>query len=114
MRRTMASKYGTGNRNSKSWHGHQDDPATGQSKSVLPKQYVPAKTLGWLQSCKCSASSPVPAQCLDPFGGAGTVGLVAERLGRNSITIEISPDYADTARRRIKGDAPLLTNVVND
>ena len=56
----------------------------------------------------------MPAQCLDPFGGAGTVGLVAEHLCRDSITIEISPDYADMAGRRIKADAPLLTNVVYD
>ena len=75
---------------------------------------MPAKTLGWLQSCKCSAHRPVPATVLDPFGGAGTVGLVAERLDRNSITIETSPDYADIAQRRIKADAPLLTNVVFD
>ena len=31
-------------------------------------------------------------------------GLVAERLGRNSIGIEISPEYVDIARRRIAGD----------
>ena len=98
----------------KAWHDHKNDSATGQSRSVLPKQYVPAKTLGWVSSCECSAGSPVHATILDPFGGAGTVGLVAERLGRNSITIEISPDCADLARRRIKADAPLLTNVVYD
>ena len=86
----------------------------GRSQAVLPKQYVPAKTLGWLQSCECVASSPVPATVLDPFGGARTVGMVAERLGRNSITIEISPDYADMARRRIMADAPLLTDLAHD
>ena len=98
-------------RDGKSWHDHKNDSATGQSKSVLSKQYVPAKALGWLQSCECVASSPVPATVLDPFGGAGTVGMVAERLGRDSITIEISPDYADIAQRRILADAPLLTDL---
>ena len=101
-------------RNGKSWLNHQDDLEKGRSQSRLSDQYVPAKTLGWLQSCECSAPTPVPAQCLDPFGGAGTVGLVAEHLCRDSITIEISPDYADMAGRRIKADAPLLTNVVYD
>ena len=48
----------------------------------------------------------VPATVLDPFAGAGTVGLVAERLGRDSILIEINPDYAEMARERIEGDAP--------
>ena len=98
----------------KSWHNHQDDLGRGQSPSVLSNQYVPTKTLGWLQSCKCSASNPMPATVLDPFGGAGTVGLVAERLIRNSIIIEISPDYADLAGRRIMGDMPLITNLVFD
>ena len=48
----------------------------------------------------------VPAVVLDPFGGAGTVGLVAERLGRDSILIEINPDYAEMARKRIEDDVP--------
>ena len=48
----------------------------------------------------------VPATVLDPFAGVRTVGLVVERLGRASILIEINPDYADTARKRIADDAP--------
>ena len=45
---------------------------------------------------------------LDPFGGAGTTGLVADRLQRNAILIELNPAYAEMARRRIDGDAPLF------
>lgn len=52
-----------------------------------------------------------PALTLDPFGGAGTVGLVADRLGRDAILLELNPDYADMARRRIAGDAPLFAEV---
>ena len=48
---------------------------------------------------------------LDPFGGAGTTGLVADRLGRNAILTELNPEYAAMARRRIKGDAPMLAQV---
>ena len=48
---------------------------------------------------------------LDPFGGAGTVGLVADRLGRNATLIEINADYAEMARARITQDAPLFTEV---
>lgn len=48
---------------------------------------------------------------LDPFGGAGTTGLVADRLGRNAILFELNPDYAEMAKRRIRGDAPLFTEV---
>jgi DNA modification methylase len=48
---------------------------------------------------------------LDPFGGAGTTGLVADRLGRNAILIELNPDYAAMAQRRIEGDAGMFSNV---
>lgn len=49
---------------------------------------------------------------LDPFGGAGTTGLVADRLGRDAILIKLNPAYADMARKRICADAPLLSAVV--
>lgn len=48
---------------------------------------------------------------LDPFGGAGTTGLVADRLQRDAILIELNPQYAEMARRRIHGDAPLFADV---
>ena len=49
---------------------------------------------------------------LDPFGGAGTTGLVADRLGRHAILIELNPDYAEMARQRLASDAPLLAEVL--
>jgi site-specific DNA-methyltransferase (adenine-specific) len=48
---------------------------------------------------------------LDPFGGAGTTGLVADRLQRDAILIELNPAYAQIAERRITGDAPLFAEV---
>jgi DNA modification methylase len=48
---------------------------------------------------------------LDPFGGAGTTGLVADRLGRDAVLIELNPEYAAMAKRRIEGDAPLFAEV---
>lgn len=38
---------------------------------------------------------------LDPFGGSGTVGLVAEALGRRATLIDLGPDYAAQMLRRI-------------
>ena len=49
---------------------------------------------------------------MDPFGGAGMTALVADRLQRNAVLIEISPEYAEMARNQIHGDAPLFTEVV--
>jgi site-specific DNA-methyltransferase (adenine-specific) len=38
---------------------------------------------------------------LDPFMGAGTVGLVAERHHRDWLGIELNSDFAALARQRI-------------
>ena len=51
---------------------------------------------------------------LDPFSGAGTTGLVATRLGRNFIGIELNPDYCEMARNRIVNDAPLFNSVLTE
>lgn len=39
------------------------------------------------------AGCPLGGTVLDPFGGAGTTGLVADRLGRNAILMELNPKY---------------------
>ena len=57
------------------------------------------------------AGCPPGGTVLDPFGGAGTTGLVADRLQRDAILIELNPAYAEMARKRIQGDAPLLSEV---
>jgi hypothetical protein len=57
------------------------------------------------------AGCPDDGVVLDPFGGAGTTGLVADRLGRDAILIELNPEYAEMARRRIINDAPLFAEV---
>lgn len=54
------------------------------------------------------AGCPAGGVVLDPFGGAGTSGLVAQRLGRSAILIEVNPQYADMAQRRVGSDAPLM------
>jgi len=39
---------------------------------------------------------------LDPFFGAGTVGLVAEQLGMDWLGIELNPYFAQIATDRIE------------
>jgi DNA modification methylase len=45
---------------------------------------------------------------LDPFNGAGTSSLVAWKLGRRFIGIDVSRQYCDTALARMKAVAPGL------
>lgn len=54
------------------------------------------------------AGCPRDGTVLDPFGGAGTTGLVADRLQRNAVLIELNPEYAAMAEKRIRNDAPLF------
>ena len=57
------------------------------------------------------AGCPEGGVVLDPFFGAGTAGLVADRLGRDCIGIELNPEYAAMAERRIAADAGLFAEV---
>ncbi len=57
------------------------------------------------------AGCPKGGTVLDPFGGAGTTGLVADRMQRNAILIELNPEYAAIAERRLTGDFGLFAAV---
>jgi len=67
-------------------------------------------TLGWRPTCECNADVK-PCVCLDPFAGSGTVGMVADRLGRDAILIDLNPEYSEMQRARVTADAPLFAEV---
>ena len=85
-----------------------DAGANRQKDGHVPGHRNTFVTTGWEPSCKCSRPASVPATVLDPFAGAGTTGLVAARLQRDAVLIEINADYAAMARRRIDDDMPPL------
>lgn len=47
------------------------------------------------------AGCPAGGTVMDPFTGSGTTGVVAKRLGRNFVGVEINPEYAQMATDRI-------------
>lgn len=53
-------------------------------------------------TCRCSSGTR-PGVVLDPFLGTGTVGSVAERVGRDWLGIELSPAYCRMAWKRVRG-----------
>jgi site-specific DNA-methyltransferase (adenine-specific) len=59
------------------------------------------RTVGDLRRCDCFAPSR-PGVVLDPFFGTGTVGVVANRLGRDYLGIELNPTFSRLARRRLR------------
>jgi site-specific DNA-methyltransferase (adenine-specific) len=52
-------------------------------------------------SCRCGAPRE-PGLVLDPFMGAGSTAIAAERLGRDWLGIELNPDFAGLAEQRIQ------------
>lgn len=56
------------------------------------------------------ASCPEGGTVCDPFMGSSTTGVAALRKGRNFIGIDISPEFVEVARQRLKnvsiGESP--------
>lgn len=109
--RTASGADASGGYNGQSTKNH--DAAGVQNASDVKRRILEGmrlKTFDWSPSCACAAPT-VPCTVLDPFGGAGTTGLVADRLGRDAVMIELNPEYADIARRRVAKDAGLFADV---
>jgi len=76
-------------------------------KATCPERVCVSCGSPWLRTdqrlrpdCRCKAAWR-PGVVLDPFMGAGTTAIVAERLGRDWLGIELNPDYRDLALDRI-------------
>jgi DNA modification methylase len=89
------------NRNLRSVWNIATESFRGAHFATFPKKLV--------EPC-VKAGSAVGDTVLDPFAGSGTVGVVALRLGRSFVGIELSPEYAEMARNRIIDDAPLFNS----
>jgi len=63
------------------------------------REQHPPNTIGFT-SCDCNANFD-PGIVFDPFAGAGTVGVVAKKLGRRFILIDIKKEYCEMAEKRI-------------
>lgn len=63
------------------------------------------------ESVQHPGRKPEGGLVLDIFGGAGTTGLVADRLGRDAVLIELNPEYAGIAGRRIDADGGMFADV---
>lgn len=77
-------------------------PYTGAHFATFPKKLVEPMIL---------AGCPEGGTVLDPFAGSGTTGEVAESLGRNSLLIELNPQYIELIKKRT-AQGSLLTKEV--
>ena len=92
------SKKGPGNYN---FETKQPDPIDWDGGSTL-KHSRNHTTIGWQPTCTCPAADPVPAIVLDPFAGSGATLLVARKLGRRGVGLDLSYSYLhEQARERL-------------
>jgi DNA modification methylase len=59
-------------------------------------------TVGWRPTCACSDGEPIPCTVLDPFAGSGTTLIVARKLGRYAVGIELKPEYESLIQDRCR------------
>jgi len=108
---TQGSKF-TGRNEGSGWTVNSGTFISGHSREN--------KTTGWRPTCNCRNKDavqfwdapfalrdappydPIPCTVLDPFSGAGTTGMVAEKLGRKYIGIELNPEYSEMSEKRIE------------
>jgi hypothetical protein len=81
------SEYGAGN--------HSKGSKT--LRSTNPQTTI----TGYACACDDTKAPTRPAVVLDPFGGTGTVAMVARALGREALHVDLSTDYLKLAKWRI-------------
>ncbi len=77
----------------------------GTGGSTLGPRGVVASITGYACACAEPTAPTRPAVVLDPFGGTGTVALVASALGRIGISNDMSADYCRIAEWRTNDPA---------
>jgi len=80
-----------------------------RSLSGKSYNYPERKTVGW-SDCGCGTGFQ-PGVVLDTFAGTGTVASVALKQGKSSISIELSKEYCQLIKKRLKWKQNRLGNI---
>jgi DNA modification methylase len=89
------------------WDNHEGPYVTRNKRTVwkIPTRAFPGAHFATyppalVEPC-ILAGCPEGGTVLDPFNGAATTGLVAQKYGRNYIGIDLNPDYIEMSRKRL-------------
>jgi DNA modification methylase len=90
--------------------GYRDQGlASGKSTIGRTKAWEPGEgsttTTGWAPGCTCGREDTIPATCLDVFAGACTTALVAQKLGRRAVGVDLKPEYLAMGIKRLEAVA---------
>lgn len=80
--------------------GTRQKPTPGIGERDAPTGFRPIVRVGFRAACSCRAGYE-PGILLDPFFGTGTTGVVALKLGRRFLGVELNPAYVGMAGRRV-------------
>lgn len=100
-------------------NGHIDYRNKRSVWEILPEAFSEAHFATFPQKLvePCiKAGSRYGDMILDPFGGSGTTGIVAQKLGRKFLLIEQNPEYVAIAQRRFDKEFGMfnpLSNSIN-
>jgi DNA modification methylase len=95
------------------WSSGQQSPGTFQSENTNreAQNHHPTVKPTDLMRYLVKLVTPPGGTVLDPFAGSGSTGRGADIEQFDAILIELNPEYAAIARKRISGDAPLFASV---
>jgi DNA modification methylase len=103
---TNGNSFNNSAKKQKDSHGDGDDSTGRNARTVwtIPTQPTPDAHFATFPEAlaeRCILAGSAPGDViLDPFFGSGTVGKVAERLGRKWVGVELSPAYSEIAKRK--------------
>jgi DNA modification methylase len=85
-----------------------------ESKRFDTRMEKQVTTIGFRPTCDHTDAPSRPGIVLDMFGGSGTTGLVAMRLGRHYIMSDLSSEYVAIARQRLATADPFQDTPISE
>jgi len=101
-----------GNEDFNAWKGKEQDKRNNNNHIGSNQNHHPTVKPIALMKYLCRLVTPPNGIVLDPFLGSGTTGIAATSLDFNFIGVELSEEYMEIARHRIKNHVDVIETVL--